>query len=260
MSRAEGGRLAGRTALITGASRGIGAAIARRFAAEGARVVIISRKQEAIEAAAQAIASESGGEVVGRVCHVGKAEQREALMAWMASDEGPGVPDVLVNNAGTNPYFGPMLDTTDAAWDKTLEINLKGAFSLIQAMARPLIAAGRSGSVINITSIQGMGASPLQGVYGMSKAAMISMTQTLAMELGRQGIRVNAIAPGLVQTRLAAALVESEELVKMYTERAALGRYGQPDEIAGLAVHLASDESAYMTGQVIRVDGGYALS
>lgn len=253
------GRLSGRIALVTGASRGIGEAIARRFAEEGATVVIVSRRQDAIEATARELSELTGGAVIGQACHVGKADQLEALLSWMASDEGPGLPDVLVNNAATNPYFGPLLDTPEAAWEKTMEVNLKGPFVLFQAVARALITAGRAGSVVNISSISGLGAAPLQGIYGMTKAAMNSMTWTLAAELGTQNIRVNAIAPGLVQTKLASALTDTPEMSRMYTDQAAQRRYGQPSEIADLAVYLASDESSYMTGQVIRVDGGYNL-
>ncbi|MFN3199402.1 MAG: glucose 1-dehydrogenase [Bradymonadia bacterium] len=253
------GRLHGRIALVTGASRGIGHAIATRFAEEGATVVIVSRKQPAIEAAAEAIVAETGGQVIGRVCHVGQQEHITELLSWMGSEAGPGLPDILVNNAATNPYYGPIINTPETAWDKTMEVNLKGPFSLIQAVAGALVAAKKPGSIINISSVAGLGAAPLQGVYGMSKAAMISMTQTFALELGPLGIRVNAVAPGLVETRLAAGLTENPEFAKMYTDRAAQKRYGQPSEIADIVVYLASDEASYMTGQVVRVDGGYNL-
>jgi NAD(P)-dependent dehydrogenase (short-subunit alcohol dehydrogenase family) len=250
------GRLEGRIALITGGSRGIGAAIGAAMAREGAAVVLTSRKQPALDETARAIRDEiPGATVYARACHVGKEEDRDALMAWL--DAEVGAADILVNNAGTNVFFGPMLDVDWAAWDKTFEVNLKGPFALSRDVAKRLIAAGRPGSIVNVASVLGQGASPLQGVYGMTKAAIISMTQTLAFEWGGVGIRVNAIAPGLVDTRLAAALVHNKPVVQQFTSRAGIRRVAEPEEMAGAVVFLASDEARYVTGSVINVDGGY---
>jgi NAD(P)-dependent dehydrogenase (short-subunit alcohol dehydrogenase family) len=250
-------RLEGKIALVTGGSRGIGAAIATALAAEGARVVITSRKQEALDQVAQGINARHPGAVRARACHVGDLAALGALFNWIEGELG--TVDVAVNNAGTNPYFGPLLGAEWAAWDKTFEINLKGPFEVARQVARRLVAAGRPGSIINVASIAGLRAAPMQGVYGMTKAALISMTQTLAFELGGARVRVNAIAPGLVETRLAQAIVGNPELERHFTQRAPLGRHAQPEEIAGLAVFLASDESAFVTGQAFPIDGGWSI-
>lgn len=250
-------RLEGRIAIVSGGSRGIGKAIARSYAAEGAKVVIASRRAPGIEAAAAEINAEFPDAVVARTCHNGKLEDVAALIEWVNAEVG--LPTVLVNNAGTNPYFGPMLGTSWAAWDKTFEVNIKGAFEATRLVAQGLIEAGQPGSIINISSILGHTAAPLQGVYGMTKAAMMSMTKTLAKELGGYNIRVNSIAPGVVDTKLAAIMVDTPDIMNVYNQRSALGRHAQPEEMAGTAVWLASDDSTYVTGQTIFVDGGYAV-
>lgn len=252
-----GGVLQDKVAIVTGASRGIGAAIARQMAAQGARVVLTGRKQPSIEAAAAEINADYPGQAYGRVCHSGDTQQVIELVQWVRDEVG--LPQILVNNAGTNPYFGPMLHLEWSAWDKTFEVNLKGYFEASRQVALGLIEAGQPGSIINVSSILGQDAAPLQGIYGMTKAAVISMTRTLAMEWGRQGIRVNAIAPGVIDTRLAAVLTGSPELMEAYNQRTALGRHGQPEEIAGAAVFLASDAASYLTGHTLNLDGGYAI-
>lgn len=252
------GRLQGRVAVVTGASRGIGEAIALAMAGEGAQVALVSRKAPGIEAAADRINAAHPGSATPFVAHVGEVAQLPALIDKVCAQLG--TPDILVNNAGTNPYFGPMMELEWAAWDKTFEVNVKGPFALMRAVAQRLHAEGRPGSLLNISSIFGTCAAPFQGIYGMSKAALISMTRTLAVELGPAAIRVNCIAPGLVETRFSSVLVQNDELVRRYTERAALGRYGAPDEVAGAALWLASDESRFVTGQVIHVDGGYTMA
>ena len=171
-----------------------------------------------------------------------------------------GQVDVLVNNAATNPHFGPMLSIEERAWDKTFEVNVKGYFGMIQLVAGHLQQRKAKGSIVNVASVVGMMAAPMQGVYAMTKSAVISMTKTLAMELGGAGIRVNAIAPGLVETKFAQVLVDNDEIRSTIVNRTALGRVGQPRDIAGAAVFLASDEADYLTGDVMVIDGGWTLA
>lgn len=241
--------LAGKTIIVTGASRGIGEAIAAAVAKAGATVVLASRKQEGVEAAAERITFE-GGTALPIACHVGHPEEIAALFERIA-EHGPV--DGLVNNAATNPYFGPTLAIDRGAFDKTVEVNMWGPLEMTRAFIQQ---AGSGASVVNIASVAGARAAPLQGVYGMTKAALMSMTQTLAHELGPIGVRVNAIAPGLVETRFAAALIENKALLDHVVAKTPIGRHGQPEEIAGAAVYLLSDAASYLTGQTIVIDGG----
>lgn len=255
------GRLAGKTAIVTGGSRGIGEAIATAFVREGARVVIASRREEGLKEAAGRILAKAGAEdgaVIARACHMGRPDEVEALVAWSIDAMGPV--DVVVSNAATNPYFGPLLQVEGRAWDKTFEVNIRGSFELARHAAKAMIADGRGGSIIGVSSMLGLRAAPLQGVYAMTKAALISLVQTLAVELGPANIRANAIAPGLVETRFAQALTGNPAILDRYNAHTALGRHAVPDEIAGAAVYLASDESSYVTGQTLCVDGGYTVA
>jgi NAD(P)-dependent dehydrogenase (short-subunit alcohol dehydrogenase family) len=252
----------GKVALVTGASRGIGEAIARALARGGAKVVIASRKAEGIEAAAARIrAAVPEAEVLPLVCHAGDTAQIEALVAAVV--ERYGAIDVAVNNAATNPYFGPLLGVDAAAYEKTFEVNTRGYFELARAAARAMLDRGppkQGGSIINVASVVALTGAPLQGVYAMTKAAVVSMTRTLATELGPSNVRVNAIAPGLVDTRFAAAIVQNPELQRRVIERTPLGRYAQPDEIAGAALYLASDAASFVTGHTLVVDGGMTIA
>ncbi|MEY3210930.1 MAG: hypothetical protein RIT28_1411 [Pseudomonadota bacterium] len=250
-------RLDGKRVLITGASRGIGAAIAVAAAAEGARVLLAARKLPGLDAVAEHIRA-NGGEAEVFPCHVGQLDAVEALVN--EAERRFGGLDGLVNNAATNPYFGPALGTPWAAFDKTFEVNVKGPFALSLQVGGRWADAGQKGSIVNVSSILGLRAAPFQATYGMTKAALVSMTRTLAMELGSAGIRVNCVTPGLIDTRFAAAMTESPEILRQYTDRTAMGRVGQPEEVAGIVVHLLSDESAYTTGQIFAVDGGYLAS
>ena len=245
--------LEGKVAVVTGASRGIGEAIAVRLAEQGAQVVLAARKPEGLARVAERIGA-AGGKALMVAAHTGKPEEVKGLFDRALAHFGKV--DVLVNNAATNVHFGPMLEVEDGAWDKTFEVNVRGYFLAIRALARHLEERDAPGSIINVASIMGLRAAPLQGVYGMTKAAVLSMTQTLAQELGPRGVRVNAIAPGLVDTRFASVLIQNEELRGRLVGRSALGRHAQPDEIAGAAVFLASDAASYLTGQVLVVDGG----
>jgi NAD(P)-dependent dehydrogenase (short-subunit alcohol dehydrogenase family) len=245
--------LEGKVAIVTGGSRGIGEAIARAFVANGARVAIAARKIDALEK----IAASLGDRALPLAAHTGKEADCVALV--QKTVERFGKVDVLVNNAATNPYFGPMLGIDEGAWDKTFEVNLKGYFFMAREVARHLTNRDAPGAILHVASVAGVEAAPLQGVYGMTKAAVISMTKTLAYELARSKIRVNAIAPGLIDTRFASAIVSNADLVAEATRKTPLGRYGTPDEIAGAAVYLASDAASFLTGQTIVIDGGMTI-
>lgn len=248
-------RFTGRRVIVTGASRGIGAAIATTFAAHGAKVVLASRKQEGLEQVAAAIAKD-GGEAFAHACHTGKEDQVEALV--QAAVARYGKVDVLVNNAATNPYFGPMMNVEWSAWDKTFEVNVKGYFAATRAVVRHIQSRKGKGSIVNIASVAGFMAMPLQGVYAMTKAAVVSMTKTLSVELGPD-IRVNAIAPGLIDTKFASALTQNEEILAHVLDRTSLRRVGQPIDVAGAALLLASDAGSYFNGALITVDGGWSI-
>lgn len=245
-----------KVAIVTGASRGIGEAIARALAKSGASVVLASRKIEGLEAVARSIEAQ-GGRALAFACHTGKPEDIDALVA--AAVKHFGKVDVLVNNAATNPYFGPLMFADWAAWDKTFDVNVKGYFAASRAVARHLVDRGAPGSIVNVASVVGMMASPMQGIYAMTKAAVLSMTKTMAMELGSAKVRVNAIAPGLVDTKFASALVTNDEIRTMVLSQTALGRVAVPEDIAGAALYLASDASSYVTGATLVVDAGWTV-
>jgi len=237
--------------VITGASRGIGEAIARACVDAGARVALASRKQADLDQVAGSLPSDRA---IALACHTGKPDDVDAMFA-RAVDKFGRV-DGLVNNAATNPYFGPLIDTPDAAIDKTFEVNVKGYLYCARALVKHARSRGGGGAIVNIASIAGLRAAVMQGIYGATKAAVISMTQTLASELGSSKIRVNAIAPGLVETRFASALVNNPAILDRIVARTPLGRHAQPPELAGAAVYLLSDAASFTTGTTIVVDGG----
>jgi NAD(P)-dependent dehydrogenase (short-subunit alcohol dehydrogenase family) len=250
--------LDGKIAIVTGGSRGIGEAIARTFVAHGARVVIASRKVEGVQAVAESIGKEHGADkVLAVAAHTGKEDECVRLVATTV--EKFGKVDVLVNNAGTNPYFGPMLNAEMGAWDKTFDVNLKGYFWCAREVAKNCIGREAPGSIVSITSVAGLMGTPLQGVYAATKAAVISMTKTLAIELAPSKIRVNAIAPGFVDTRLASAILKNDELLAHVLAKTPMRRYGTPDEIAGGALYLASDTASFLTGHTLVIDGGMTI-
>ena len=245
--------LEGKIALVTGASRGIGEAIARSFAEHGATVVISSRKQESLNAVAESINDSGPGKAIAIAAHSGKKNEIDALFDQVEKDCGRL--DVLVNNAATNPFFGTVADVEEWAFDKTMEVNVRGYFFACQRAARMMTGQGK-GSIINIASINGISPIPLQVVYSMTKAAVISLTKGLAKEVGPQGVRVNAIAPGLVETHFARALIDNPEIHKEVLAMTPLHRHAQPQEIVGAALYLASDAASFTTGSVIVCDGG----
>jgi NAD(P)-dependent dehydrogenase (short-subunit alcohol dehydrogenase family) len=241
--------LEGKVALVTGASRGIGKAIARAYADAGASVLLSSRKQEALEAAA----AEIGGDVDVFAANAGDPDQAAAAVARCV--ERFGSVDILVNNAATNPYFGPAVDIDLARYDKTWEVNLRGVLVWTQEAWRRSMAE-RGGSVINLSSIGGLSVEQGIGIYNTTKAAVIHLTKTLAAELA-PGVRVNAIAPGLVKTDMARALWEPAE--ERIASSMPLARLGVPEDIANAALFLASDMASWVTGHTLVVDGGALL-
>lgn len=244
--------LSGKVALVTGSSRGIGEAIAREYARRGATVIVSSRKQGACEEVARGIIAD-GGKAEAMACHAGKVDEIEALVARVVKECGRL--DVLVNNAATNPYFGPAIQASESVFDKTFEVNCKGFFFMAQHAARAMVEQG-GGSIINVASIEGITPSPMMGIYSMSKAAVIMLTKVLAKELGGSNVRCNCICPGLTETRFASVLIDTPEIYEHYIARAPLGRHAQPEEITGAAVFFASDAASYVTGTILPVDGG----
>ena len=244
--------LSGKLALITGASRGIGAEAAKTLSRFGARVILSSRKREGLDRIAQEI-TEEGFEATVRPCHNGDLSQINSLFEEL-DREGESV-DILVNNAATNPYFGPAVEMEEAAWDKTFEVNLKGPFFMSQQAAKRMKQKG-AGSIINVSSINGIIPMHGQSAYSITKAGLISMTQSLAKELGPDGIRVNALLPGLTDTKFASAMTENQEYMKRVIPQIPLGRVAQPDEMSGMILFLASPAASYVSGGAFVVDGG----
>ena len=246
--------LEGKVALITGGSRGIGRAIALAFADAGADVAISSRKLPALEAVAEEIKNK-GRKSIALACHIARPEDSESLVEKVKSEWGKI--NILVNNAGTNPYYGPLLEAEEWAWDVTMNVNLKGPFLLSQLVAKVMREQG-GGSIINIASIAGIIPSELN-IYSVTKAGLIMLTRVMAREWGQYKIRANAIAPGVIKTRLSAVLWQEPEKGEAVTKSKAPGYLGQPEDIVGTALYLASDASSYITGETILVDGGESL-
>ncbi len=246
--------MSGKVALVNGASRGIGEAIAHGLAERGATVVLSSRSLEGVQAVADAIGS-AGGKAAARACHAGELDQIEGLFKFI--EEEFGRLDILVNNAGTNPYSGPAATLPPDAFDKTVDVNLKGPYYMM-SHAIPLMIKSGGGSIVNVASIAAINALPGQAVYSMTKAGLVNLTKAFAKEYGQAGIRVNAICPGVVDTKLAEALI-NDPGVQKWIARLPVARAGQPQDMVAGVLYLASDEAAYTTGTALVMDGGATL-
>ncbi|OPY92440.1 MAG: 3-oxoacyl-(acyl-carrier-protein) reductase FabG [Syntrophaceae bacterium PtaU1.Bin231] len=239
-------------ALITGASRGIGEAIALTLAEYGAHCILVSRKIDALKSVEDKITAK-GGKADSMACHMGEIKQIEKLIIDIRDRFGKL--NILINNAATNPHFGSLLSADEGMWDKTHEVNLRGPFFLIQK-AVPLMEASGGGAIVNVASINGIRPSPTQGIYSITKAAVIMMTKAYARELAPKKIRVNALLPGLTKTKFAGALFENESIYTESIKVTPMGRAAQPEEMAGAVLYLVSEASSYTTGACLICDGG----
>lgn len=244
--------LSGKVALVTGASRGIGEAVAVAFAQAGAKVVLSSRKQADLDGVAQSIRG-MGGEALAVAAHTGDGAAVAALVEQTVSTFG-GI-DILVNNAATNPHFGPILTAEESHWDKILDVNVKGYFRAAKACVESMQARG-GGKIINMASVAGLEPQPMMGVYSVSKAAVLMLTKVMAAEWAPLNIQVNAIAPGFVKTKFSAALWQNPQLNQAILNMIPQKRMAEAEEIAGLAVYLASPASSFVTGSTFSIDGG----
>jgi NAD(P)-dependent dehydrogenase (short-subunit alcohol dehydrogenase family) len=244
--------LTGKVALITGASRGIGQAIAEAYAAAGAKVVLASRKQEALNEVAEIIRG-NGGTALPVAAHTGDDGAINALVA-RATDAYGGI-DIVVNNAATNPHFGPMMTAEESQWDKILDVNVKGYFRVAKGCVPSMKARG-GGKIINIASIAGLMPQPGMGVYCVSKAAVLMLTKVMAAELAGDNIQVNAIAPGFIKTKFSAAIWSNPQLNEAVMKQIPQGRMAEPEELTGMALYLASGASSFTTGETMLIDGG----
>lgn len=248
--------LHGKVAIITGSSKGIGRSIAQGLAQNGAKVVISSRKQGVVDAVAEEFKA-AGLEAEGIQCHIGDSEQRQALIAKTV--EKYGRIDILVNNAAINPYYGPLEGSDEAVFDKIMEINVKAPW-ILSNLALPYMKDQGGGSIINISSVEGLRPGFGLGLYSATKSALIMLTKNQAKEWGRYNVRANVVCPGLIKTKFSEGLWSDEKLVSGYIKTVPLGRIASPEEMAGLVMLLASDAGSYMTGGVYLADGGYMVS
>ncbi len=251
----QGFELTNKVAIITGASKGIGRAIAMLLGRQGATVVVSSRKQEAVDETANAF-KHHGIHAEGIAAHMGDPIQVKSLLDQTVAKFG-GV-DIIVNNAATNPSFGPIIDTDAQVFDKIMEVNVKGPLELCK-LAYPVMKQRGGGSIINISSIEGLSPGFGLGLYSISKATLIAMTKVLAREWGADHIRANVICPGLVKTKFSEALTSNDKIMKMVMARQALPMVAEPEDIAGLALYLASDAARFSTGGVFTLDGGMTI-
>jgi len=247
--------LSGKIAFVSGASRGIGESIVRLLARHGAHVIVSSRKIDDCAAVADSIRAD-GGSAEAMACHVGSMDDIQATFNQIR--ESHGRVDICVNNAATNPYFGHVLDTDLGAFNKTIEVNVRGYF-FMSIEAGKLMREQGSGVIVNTASVAGLQPGPFQGIYSITKAAVINMTRVFAKECGPMGIRCNALLPGLTKTKFAGALFDNEDIYKEAMKEIPLGRHADPDEMAGTVLYLVSDASSYTNGEIIVVDGGLTV-
>jgi NAD(P)-dependent dehydrogenase (short-subunit alcohol dehydrogenase family) len=253
MSATELFDLTGKIAIVTGASRGIGEEIAKLLAAQGAHTIVSSRRQADCQTVVDQII-EAGGSAEAMACHIGEMDQISALFA--AVEEKHGRLDILVNNAATNPFFGSLLDTEPSIFQKTIDVNIRGYFYMSTHGARLMIKGG-GGSIVNVASINGVVPGLMQGIYSITKAAVISMTKAFAVECAESGVRCNAILPGLTDTKFASVLVNTPAILKQAMAHVPMRRVAQPSEMAGAVLYLASAAASYTTGAIVNVDGGF---
>lgn len=247
--------LSGRVALVTGASRGIGESIARLLAQHGASVIVSSRKIDDCNTVAESIVAD-GYKAEAMACHVGDLDQIQAI--FQAIKEKHGKLDILVNNAAANPYFGDILDTDLGAFNKTVDVNIRGYF-FMSVEAGKLMRDNGGGAIVNTASVNALQPGPFQGIYSISKAAVVNMTKAFAKECAGHNIRCNALLPGLTKTKFAGALFTHDEIYQKAIENIPMQRHADPDEMAGTVLYLVSDASSYTTGECIVVDGGLTI-
>lgn len=247
--------LTGKIALVTGASRGIGESIAKLLAQYGAHVIVSSRKLEGCQTVVDSIV-EAGGSAEAIACHIGEMEQIESIFSQINSKHGKL--DILVNNAAANPYFGHVLDTDLSAFQKTVDVNIRGYF-FMSTMGAKLMKVNEGGAIVNVASINGVIPGDYQGIYSITKAAVISMTKAFAKECAQFNIRVNALLPGGTDTKFASTLVNNPKILEQMMHHVPMKRVAQPDEMAGTVLYLVSNASSYTTGTAINVDGGFLI-
>jgi NAD(P)-dependent dehydrogenase (short-subunit alcohol dehydrogenase family) len=247
--------LTGKIALVTGASRGIGECIAKLLAQNGAHVIVSSRKIEGCQTVVDSII-EAGGSAQAIACHIGEMDQIESIFNQISTEHGKL--DILVNNAAANPYFGHVLDTDLNAFQKTVDVNIRGYF-FMSIMGGKLMKSNDGGAIVNVASINGVTPGDYQGIYSISKAAVISMTKAFAKECAQFNIRVNALLPGGTDTKFASTLVNNPKILDQMMQHVPMKRVAQPEEMAGTVLYLVSDASSYTTGTAINVDGGYLI-
>jgi len=247
--------LTGKTALVTGASRGIGEQIAKLLAQSGAHVIVSSRKIEGCQTVVDSIIAE-GGSAQAIACHIGEMDQIESIFNQISQEHGKL--DILVNNAAANPYFGHVLDTDLNAFQKTVDVNIRGYFFMSTHGAKLMKASG-GGAIVNVASINGVTPGDYQGIYSITKAAVISMTKTFAKECAQFNIRVNALLPGGTDTKFASTLVNNPKILEQLMHHVPMKRVAQPEEMAGTVLYLVSNASSYTTGTSINVDGGFLI-